>query len=225
MTDTNTLILDLSGVYQDSGFAAAMAHRATRLELSGIEGTTCYCDPDAEARLHAVVADRTERIHWIDSGDYHYLTKVLTDALVSEPFTLVLFDHHPDDQAPAFGGVLSCGGWVASMQAENALLERVIAVGPDGADPALEVDGKAVWISLDKDVLSTAYARTDWSQGELTLPELETKLAEIFRRSARVLGVDICGEFPEHKGGNPEDQRINRETDLAIQQFLEQYIH
>lgn len=221
-----TLILDLSRVYADEGWIARLGDTAVCLDLSAIDGTTCYCDPAAEAQIRSAVAGRTERIHWIDSGDYHYLTKILSDALATEPFTLVIFDNHPDDQAPAFDGeMLSCGGWVRSMQEGSRFLERVIVVGPDGAKPALDVDGKAVWVSLDKDILSKDYARTDWSQGDMSLEELTGMLETVFTKSARVLGVDICGEFPPAKGGSPEDQRINLATNIAIQEFIINHIN
>lgn len=221
--ETKTLILDFSRAYPDAGFPEHVPG-ATVLDLSAIEGTVCYCDPVAEAQIKAAIAGRPEVIHWIDSGDYHYVTKLFTDAL-TEPFTLVLFDNHPDDQAPEFDGVLSCGSWVAAMKEENPLLQEVISVGPDGARPALDVAGKAVWVSVDKDILCPCYARTDWSQGTMTLPQLEEMLGAVLTRSAKVLGVDLCGEFPLHKGGTPEDLRINLQTNLELQQFITNHIN
>ena len=50
-------------------------------------------------------------IHFIDSGDYHYISKIMTD-FIKEPFTLVLIDHHTDMQDASLGGdILSCGNW------------------------------------------------------------------------------------------------------------------
>ena len=34
-------------------------------------------------------------------------------------------------QPPAFGGLLSCGGWIAASLEELPLLQEVILVGPD----------------------------------------------------------------------------------------------
>ena len=220
----DTLITDFSRVYSDQGFDAFLGERACRLDLTSLQGTTCYCAPSAAAEIRRALSGRSERIHWIDSGDYHYMTKLFTDAL-AEPFTLVLFDNHPDDQAPGFEGIgLSCGSWVLAMQEGNRQLEGVITVGPEGARPALDVRGKAVWISIDKDILSREYARTDWSQGGFSLPELEEMLSEVFDGAGKVLGVDVCGEFPPVKGGSPEDQRINLATNIEIQQFIENHI-
>lgn len=219
---TKTLILDFSRAYSDAGFPERVPG-STVLDLSDIEGTVCYCDPDAAAQIKAAIAGREEKIHWIDSGDYHYVTKLFTDSL-TEPFTLVLFDNHPDDQAPEFEGVLSCGSWVAAMKEENPCLQEVISVGPNGARPALAVEGKAVWVSVDKDILCPCYARTDWSQGTMTLPQLEDMLGKVFADSGRILGIDICGEFPLHKGGTPDDLRVNLATNIELQQFITNHI-
>ena len=104
------------------------------------------------------------KVHWIDSGDYHYMTFLFCER-IRTPFSLILFDHHPDDQEPAFGNVLSCGGWVAALRRENPFLRDVISVGVDGVFPSPSVCQGPFYVSLDKDVFSPAYARTDWSQG------------------------------------------------------------
>lgn len=54
----------------------------------------------------------------------------------------------------------------------------------------------SVYLSIDKDVLSEEYARTNWDQGGMTMPMLKGMLREIIRHS-RILGADICGEFPD----------------------------
>ena len=48
-----------------------------------------------------------------------------------EPFSLILFDHHPDLQAPSWGGITSCGGWVREALLTNEKLQRVYLVGVD----------------------------------------------------------------------------------------------
>lgn len=50
---------------------------------------------------------------------------------VKEPFRLLVFDNHTDMQLPAFGGLLSCGGWIASAIEEAENLVEVWLVGPD----------------------------------------------------------------------------------------------
>lgn len=220
---TKTLILDFSRAYPDAGFPE-MLPGASVLDLSSLEGTVCYCDPGAAAKIKAAITGREEKIHWIDSGDFHYVTKLFTDA-VAEPFTLVLFDHHPDDQAPEFEGVLSCGSWVAAMKAENPWLEAVCSVGPDCETGLQGIDGRKVWLSIDKDVLGRDYARTDWSQGTMTLSGLKEQLADVFDRAGEILGVDICGELSTAKGATPEDRRINLQTNIDLQKFISNHIN
>ena len=50
---------------------------------------------------------------------------------VKEPFNLLVFDNHTDMQLPAFGGLLSCGGWIASALEEVEKLQEVWLIGPD----------------------------------------------------------------------------------------------
>ena len=107
------LIADFTGMYEAEGFLQSLQDRRVpyrQVRLGDIEGTCCYCDPEAEAEISRRLEPvPKERVRWIDSGDYHYVTKILA-ARERSPFTLVLVDNHPDDQAPVFGGVLMGGG-------------------------------------------------------------------------------------------------------------------
>ena len=141
------LFADFTGVYAEEGFLQKLQERGVpyrRVELGDLEGTTCYCDPDAEAEIsRRLVPEPGERMRWIDSGDYHYVTKILA-AREQAPFTLVLVDNHPDDQAPAFGGVLSCGSWVRDLREASPMPGaglrrraqlRELGAGPPGSEP------------------------------------------------------------------------------------------
>ena len=84
----------------------------TQLDCKDIPGTNCYCDSLAEEEIGKRIAPfGPEGIHFLDSGNYHYLTKLWLE-LIKVPFELLVFDHHTDMQCPAFGGILSCGGWI-----------------------------------------------------------------------------------------------------------------
>jgi hypothetical protein len=132
------LIADFTGMYEAEGFLQALQDRGVsyrQVRLGDIEGTCCYCSPEAEAEImDRLVPQPEERVRWIDSGDYHYVTKILA-AREREPFTLVLVDNHPDDQAPAFGGVLSCGSWVNDLREGNPMLEEAWTLGARPPDP------------------------------------------------------------------------------------------
>jgi len=110
------------------------------LDCTKIVGTDCYCDDDAIKEINELI-DNAEcdienrgnstsapAIHFFDNGNYHYMSKLWTDR-VQEPFTLIVFDHHPDMQPPRFGGILSCGGWVKEVLDNNKFVQNVIIIG------------------------------------------------------------------------------------------------
>ena len=72
-----------------------------------------------------------------------------------EPFDLLVFDHHTDMQEPAFGGILSCGGWVRAALEELPLLRQVYLAGPpaDSREAREELFGfmdRVLWIPEEK---------------------------------------------------------------------------
>ncbi len=215
-----TLICDFSGAYEAQGFLPWVEERGGKVQVlsfKGLEGTSCYCDPDAALAIGKMLPEALPGLRWIDSGDYHYMTHLLA-MRETQTFHLLLLDNHPDNQEPAFGGVLSCGSWVKAMREENPMLKDVLWVGPEGGDygPWLEARrGERLYISLDKDVMAPQWARTDWTQGEYSLPQIE----EILRLAASemdVVAVDICGEISASKGATPEDGKINFETNTKL---------
>lgn len=181
---------------------------AVHLDFTSLEGTSCYLDPEAAKTIFEAIKDQPLRaLHWIDSGDYHYLTALWLDML-ERPAELLLLDHHPDDQAPAFGdGLLSCGGWVDYVRRHNPLLQQ-------GA--------QEVYLSIDLDYLSRDFARTDWDQGDATLDGLFGDIRKGL--AGRTLaGVDICGGISSGKGGTAEDYAVNRRTREALLDFFKDF--
>ena len=232
------LIADFTGMYEAEGFLQSLQDRRVpyrQVRLGDIEGTCCYCDPEAEAEISRRLEPvPEERVRWIDSGDYHYVTKILA-AREREPFTLVLVDNHPDDQAPAFGGVLSCGSWVKELRESCPMLEEAWTLGPDhrirnlsgtvdrdleeGIDDLVAaLEGKRVYLSVDKDVLDRAFSRTDWSQGTYSLDTLKGWLDRLLRLD--VVAVDVCGGLSPAQGAKPQDLRVNGETDVELQEWI-----
>ena len=203
------------------------------LDCSSLGGVRRYCDPAGQAALKERAAGRWPGLHLLDSGDYHYLTKILADQ-VPEPFDLILFDHHPDMQVPAFEGVLSCGGWLRDMLLENPMLQQVTIVG---IDPSLLVetegfgdrvrvfcegdtvvpDGRLlpVYVSVDKDVFCKCFASTNWDQGSLTLSAF-TDILSLLAGGRRMLGADICGGISFAEGGTERDLSLNCQTDKYL---------
>ena len=181
-------------------------------DFSALEGTNCYCSEDSASLIRKrIAALPLHAVHDIGTGDYHYISLFWLER-IGEPFQLLLFDHHPDDQRGAFGsGLLSCGGWVAEARRLPQLrADRWIR---DAADfPALaELPDLPVYLSIDLDVLSEEYARTDWDQGRMTLEELKGALRGVIA-TRRILGVDLCGGNTPEKGASPADLALNAST-------------
>ena len=179
-------------------------------QFEAMEGTNCYCCPESAATIRKEIAPLpAHAVHFIGTGDYHYISLFWLEKL-EEPFSLVLYDNHPDDQETAFdAGLLSCGSWVARARelscCRNVWWNRLPP----------EDDALPVYVSIDLDVLSEEFAHTDWDQGGMRL----ANLIEAMRTLAcnrRILGVDICGGLSINKGASPEDISLNESTGEAL---------
>lgn len=241
--DVRNVIMNLSGVYSFMNMP-----QGVKIDCTDIESCSCYCDSSAEAqiksRMDAAAPGGADGVHFIDSGDYHYITKFWTDR-IREPFNLILFDHHPDMQNPEFPGFLSCGGWVRAVM-DNPYSRKVLIAGanPDLAKEALMAADRVwliderhitnnaledampffdlslpVYVSIDKDVLDAEWARTDWDQGKMTLRMLESWLRQIFGK-VRVIGVDICGENPGMAEELSDAWEVNSCTNMELFAYI-----
>ena len=224
----NSLVFHFSEAYREEGFLSLLQN-AQVLDFTGLEGCCCYCDPEARKQLEEAFPRPFPRLRWLDSGDYHYMSHLLA-LREKEPFHLVLLDHHPDNQEPAFGGVLSCGSWARAMREDNPLLRDVLSIGPDGCPEGIpegwleEHKGQRVYVSLDKDVMDRAWARTDWSQGSHTLDQVQAMLLQLLEGPVQVVAVDVCGEIAPSKGATPEDLRINLETNKTLYKLITKHL-
>lgn len=219
------VITNFSGIYKNQNFYKNYAEEEIFwTELSDLSGCNCYCDAEASDRIRKEIQAFTGNgIHFIDSGNYHYMTRLWLEKL-QVPFRLLVFDNHTDMQPPAFGGLLSCGGWIAASLEELPLLQEVILVGPDEeaytqVEPDLQQkvlflsreklstmtaeekegffnnlsEDLPLYVSVDKDVLCKGDASTTWSQGDMHLSELMSFLELVLERQ-NILGMDVCGE-------------------------------
>jgi hypothetical protein len=231
------LLADFSRVYTDEGFVDFLEREALpfeRVDLTEIEGTACYCDEAAAAeialRLQAAFPEKWPKLRWLDSGDYHYLSYLLS-LHEKEPFHLVLLDNHPDNQEPAFGGILSCGSWVKVLREEHPLVRDILTIGPEGCpdtipDGWLEARrGERVCVSLDKDVMDRPWARTNWNQGSFTLDGVKAILQRIFESGMELVAVDVCGALTSGQGATAEDFAVNLKTDIELQLFINNYLN
>ncbi|MCI1786176.1 MAG: arginase family protein [Bacteroidales bacterium] len=247
-----TVVMNFSDVYRDF----ARKTECHYIDCSGISGTECLCDGDAQIEISGLISNlrpsgkigEVPGLHWLDSGDYHYLSKLWTDA-IAVPFTLLLLDHHTDMQQTSYPGLLSCGGWVKTVMETNANLAGVIIVGA-GCDSVKGIDlsdervsvfdeesvsglsdkelerifssvklNGALYISLDKDVMRLSDAVTNWDCGSMSLAQVESVINSV-SLDKRVLGADVCGELSESKGAAIGDLAVNLRTDELLQRFF-----
>lgn len=239
--------MNFSGIYKQQQFwqTGEIQRNISWVEVQELPGSNCYCDGDAMEILRQKLEEfDADGIHFIDSGNYHYMSRIWLEKL-NTPFRLVVFDNHTDMQPPAFGGLLSCGGWVAASLEELPLLKEVLLVGPDQeafdqTEPVLREKVRFLsreklgemtleekisffeeltaefptYLSVDKDVLCPEEASTTWSQGEMTLEEL-CQFVKILLEKQDILGMDVCGEC------DPDACEGDHLNDLANRKLLE----
>ena len=103
-------------------------HDFEYIDCSDVSGTDMYCDSEAERMILERAGDSPEGIHLIDSGNYHYMTRLFTK-LIKEPYELFFFDNHTD-MKPAMFDMLSCGSWAKETLEKDENLCRIVMVGP-----------------------------------------------------------------------------------------------
>jgi hypothetical protein len=121
--------LDMSGILREE----TLPLTRPLIDCQDISGTDCYCDEIAEEEIKSrLTGIGPEGIHFLDSGNYHYLTLFFLQKLPEDqPFELILFDNHPDSKEPAFGDILSCGGWVRKAWEKVPGLLKITMIGMD----------------------------------------------------------------------------------------------
>lgn len=121
--------MDFSGIYEEMEFWKP--YETSWISLRTLSGTNCYCDEEAKDYLLGRIGEAcAQGVHFLDSGNYHYMSRLWLEQ-IGEPFSLLVFDNHTDMQPPAFGGLLSCGGWIENALRQLPNLRRVFLVGPD----------------------------------------------------------------------------------------------
>lgn len=188
--------------------------------MENVPGTTGYCDDQAAAVIRRRIKDcSAEALHFIDNGNYHYLSYFWLEKL-KQPVDLLVFDHHSDMLRPVFGELMSCGSWLLRTVQELPNVQRVMIFGIDPdyvshvpkplRDRVVTADtdeefrafleihsGGSLYISLDKDVFSTRDVRTNWDQGTLRYAHFE-RLLKAADHTRDIVGMDVCGESTEY---------------------------
>ena len=240
--DGKILVLDFSGLRGEKRFAGSVY-----MDFRNLAGTDGYCSEEAASILRREIRQEGYGgIHFLDSGNYHYLTKFFLEQ-IREPFQLAVFDHHTDMQPPALLPLLSCGSWLLDTLKENRFLKKVYLAGPPKerirecaflpeagsgrlicvSEEELEhLDSREfpgwqqqlpLYISIDTDVLGREDARTNWDQGNLKLEKL-CRILQAAGRGVKILGADICGGIPPQKLREEweETEKINSRTDSRL---------
>ena len=216
-----TTILNFTGIYEQESFY--LQDKSSHfVDLKEVAGTNCMCDDVAKELLLAKLGD-AHGVHFIDNGNYHYVSALYLNQ-VKEPFSLVVLDHHPDMQRPMFD-ILSCGGWICHVLDTNEYVRDVHVIGADeklisellpedrervkfyGDLSELPETEFPVYLSIDKDVISRDELITNWDQGSATREQVLEFTKALLQRETQcgeecsgagmacgLLGVDICGE-------------------------------
>ena len=251
MTRIQNYILDFTHIYMDE--MLRKADDLNYIDCSNISGCSLYCTKEAEKEITRRIAPYgIHGIHFIDSGNYHYITKIMTDK-IKQKFSLVLYDHHTDMQEPMIEGMASCGDWARQVLEENENLMQLILVGAKEKDIkqlCLKNQEKLItfsaeelrtrkgkeklkqikknvpfYISIDKDILDEQYMQTNWNQGHMSV-EMLKYLLRFFLKDKRIIGVDLCGEC---QIGLPFPEYIEAEekngiTNMELYEYIERYV-
>lgn len=218
------------------------------IDFQQMEHVNLFCEEEPSMIVEKRLQKRRQRgITFIGSGNYHYVSYLLLKEM-TKPFTLVLFDNHPDlgTGKNQENKMLSCGSWVYHALKKNPLLQQVVIIGPtvilanhstyprtvifpfDGVHhyslksilSAIPTDN--VYISIDKDVLNTANALTNWDQGIMDIETL-THFLRYILKNKQANGVDICGEerLSPAYSLQPVDQTIIQRNERANIKILQ----
>lgn len=240
------VIMNFSGIYREESFYEG--RKTAWVEVQGLPGSNCYCDATAMEQLREKIREfPAGGIHFIDSGNYHYMSRIWLEK-IKQPFRLLVFDNHTDMQLPAFGGILSCGGWIAAALMELPCLKEVILCGPDEeafAQVPKELKSKVrflsrecliekqmvraffeempttlpMYVSIDKDVLCQEDACTTWSQGDMKLWEL-LEYCQVVIEKLHEAGQQLIG-VDICGECDPEQKESSRGNDGANRALLE----
>ena len=214
----SNLILDFNNTYNKND---PYFKDFTYLDMHNIEGTDLFCSRLAERRIKdRIYKYSINGIHFIDNGNYHYMTRFFIQK-IPEPFDLIVFDHHTDMQASTIPGLLSCGNWLKLVLLDHPFLISISYEDIKASRLPEYNEYYPIYISIDKDILSEAYAITNWNQGDLSLNTLMAMLKKLILHH-KVFGLDLCGaadptlELPDLL----KAEEVNEETDDILLHFL-----
>ena len=120
-----------------SGCAPRSSFTPNILDFTTLSGTNGFCDDAAADEIRRRIADFPARgLHFLDNGNYHYLTRFWCEK-ITEDFALVVYDHHVDLRKPVFPGLMSCGSWIRDVLLRNSHCRAVLIIGPERAQAGI----------------------------------------------------------------------------------------
>lgn len=139
--------------------ARAASSKPYILDFTTLSGTTGFCDDAAADEIRRRIADFPARgIHFLDNGNFHYLTRFWCEK-ISEDFALVVYDHHVDLRKPVFPGLMSCGSWIRDVLLRNSHCRAVLIIGPECAQADIIERELQSLVAEDQPPRSSAPAR------------------------------------------------------------------
>lgn len=131
------------------------------LDFTTLSGTTGFCDDAAADEIRRCIADFPARgIHFLDNGNFHYLTRFWCEK-ITEDFVLVVYDHHVDLRKPVFPGLMSCGSWIRDVLLRNSHCRAVLIIGPERVQADIIERELQSLVAADQPPRSTATVRRD----------------------------------------------------------------
>lgn len=135
------VIMNFTHIYEDETFyiseqkssAPRSPFTPNILDFTTLSGTNGFCNDAAADEIRRRIADFPARgLHFLDNGNYHYLTRFWCEK-ITEDFALVVYDHHVDLRKPVFPGLMSCGSWIRDVLLRNSHCRAVLIIGPERA--------------------------------------------------------------------------------------------
>ena len=179
MSLCDVTVFNFTGVYESEDFYKDIDNPRF-IECRNIPGTDCLCDEEGEKEIRRRMEEAhtpINGIHFIDNGNYHYMSYVFT-SYIKEPFHLIYFDNHPDLKPSMFGDILSCGSWVKKVLDTNTHVRKVIAAGVNGKlfEEIDENDSKKVTLVSFCDEDETTLEKENLTEDKV--PSLNNSLAK-----------------------------------------------
>lgn len=194
-------VFNFTRVYEEQTFYRDIPHEwIDCTDLSGVNG---FCDDEALTEIRRRMREAKGRIHFIDGGNFHYISYASVME-INVPFTLVVFDHHTDMKPSMFEGLLSCGCWIKRALDDNPKLERVILLGvadelADTVDPEYS---KRVTVIPEGE----AARGSEMARGSETMEE-SSWLQAVFDRVSGLVYISVDKDaFSENEAATDWDQ-------------------